>query len=601
MNLHPKAQRILALLAVAFACSTAAALDTPIAPYEPVQGAWYPIGKPGIYVNVDVGPTGFTFVSIHDFANGVERVRYLQGPLERSSDADSESTGLRARMRSRVYVQEGGSCIGCPYVPETTRDLNQGDAEVRFLDGSAGTLVLEGQAIPIARYGMFADASGLLQNRLAGRWAMASRTRLGDRVDTVTITPYPLPSNSFFLAPADVSDPAPPPGRSFVISCDTCSPLDAPPFAGGFALLVAHDDGKMVVYNGGGGFGIHTFRAAYRLTDLEGVIQGRGIPSAVVDNALDPLHAVIRDFTLVSLPSDWTLAVGAARMPITPYRPVQGSWYPVGKPGIYVNVDVGPTGFTFVSIQDFDAQGRERTRYLQGSLQTSIDADWESTGIRARLQSRVYVQEGGSCLDCPYVAERTRDLNQGDAEVRFLNGSTGSLVLEGQVIPIERYAMYNGDAGRLENRLEGRWLMTSRLPQADRVDTVTIKPFVRRPGATIGLFGPADVPDPYPASSRWFTVTCDTCNASRGWPLSDGLLIAHDGGKLVFYNFYSGYFGTLDYKSYKAAYRLTDREGMIEGREIPSYRAAGDAHQIAIVVGGALDFKLVRLPSDWRQ
>jgi hypothetical protein len=63
----------------------------------------------------------------------------------------------------------------------------------------------------------------------------------------------------------------------------------------------------MVLYNGGGGIGIHTYFAEYRLTDLEGLIQGRGIPSVIAqkDNSLDPNFSPVHDFTLLPLPGDW--------------------------------------------------------------------------------------------------------------------------------------------------------------------------------------------------------------------------------------------------------------------------------------------------------
>jgi hypothetical protein len=300
-----------ALHALAAACMGLASLmasaagQQPIAPYEPVQGAWYPDGAPGIYVNVDIGPAGFTFVAIHDFVDGRERTRYLQGPLEQASDADWESTGIRARMVSPVYVQEGGSCLGCPFVHEQTRDLNVGNAEIRFRNGSTGTLLIQGQEIAISRYPMYVDAAGLLQNRVPGKWIMASRTRLGDRIDTVTIAPFgPILPNTYLTVPADVPDLLPPSERWFSLVCNTCAQNGLPLLG---SILVVHDGGKMVLYSGGGGFGIHTFFAAYRLTDLEGKIQGRAIPSVIqkADGYQNPTYVEIHDFTLVPLPADW--------------------------------------------------------------------------------------------------------------------------------------------------------------------------------------------------------------------------------------------------------------------------------------------------------
>jgi hypothetical protein len=167
------------------------------------------------------------------------------------------------------------------------------------------------------------------------------------------------------------------------------------------------------------------------------------------------MHLLIRFALLLALA--WSCATARAA---TPWLPAQGPYWNPSEHGIYYHVSVGPTGFVFVGVTLFGADGAPTSLVMQGPFEPTALDEWRASGVTGRLHSPLYRMDGGACFGCDPPAARvarTVPSEFGDAEIEFRNDGRAVFRHAGRATPIQHYPLFTSTSSLPRNRLGGRW------------------------------------------------------------------------------------------------------------------------------------------------
>jgi hypothetical protein len=140
-------------------------------PWLPQQGLWWNPAEHGIYYNVAVGPDQFVMVTVTLFDEaGEPTFLVMQGQLNVAPYLGWAATDVIGWLDSPLYEMRGGQCLDCAYRNSQTTPSRFGDATLVFLSGRRAEFRWQGRRIPIETYPLYADAGGLPEQRLRGRY-----------------------------------------------------------------------------------------------------------------------------------------------------------------------------------------------------------------------------------------------------------------------------------------------------------------------------------------------------------------------------------------------------------------------------------------------
>ena len=189
----------------------------------------------------------------------------------------------------------------------------------------------------------------------------------------------------------------------------------------------------------------------------------------------------------------------------TPWLPAQGAYWNPSEHGIYYHVSVGPTGFVFVGITTYRADGEPTFLVMQGPFEPTSYADWAGSGVTGRLHSPLYRMSGGQCLGCAVRPSTTAASDLGDAEIEFRNDGRAVFRQGGRATPIEHYPLFRDASSLPRNRLKGRY--QARFSGRTLAGQSEFTAIVDIGDAATGVVNPTDIP--------LLRVVCVDCSRSR--------------------------------------------------------------------------------------
>lgn len=300
--------------------ASAAQILQPLLTQRPHQGLWWNPQRDGNYYLISVGPTGLAYVTTNLQIEGRSQSYVLIGQLE-------NAPGVRALLRSKLYQRVGGGLAAS--ASDLLRTEQLGDVELRFGSSTTATLTLPGGKVePIEAFPLHTNARTSPAGRLPGNYHAVIRTVDVDKISEVWIGRIPI-----------IDNPLPKCGatsalvQSLTTELQNLEIISLSQYAPRYQLLDSAQ-GCRVVGN------------AQRVDDaLELQIEERGVQAVLYE-----VHPSMRAPTY-------------SRIPVQ-----AGLYWTPGVDGYFWHVVVSPEGLGYVSVNAFDAQGRQDYHVLQAYI-----------------------------------------------------------------------------------------------------------------------------------------------------------------------------------------------------------------------------------------
>lgn len=145
--------------------------------------------------------------------------------------------------------------------------------------------------------------------------------------------------------------------------------------------------------------------------------------------------------------------VAFASSTVKAFEPSPGLWWQAGANGKFMQLQIGPGGYAFVSLT-FDNGGEPTYRVMQGQLRELGPGDAPAL---VELASPLYRIDSAGCLDCTDANGITSTVDSRSYRLRFQSGNLAQLqTADGQLVDYEYFPLYTRSADLTANRLAGK-------------------------------------------------------------------------------------------------------------------------------------------------
>ncbi len=153
---------------------------------------------------------------------------------------------------------------------------------------------------------------------------------------------------------------------------------------------------------------------------------------------------------------------------LTPLLPARGAYFDSSKSGTGVAVDVGLSGFVFLTYYGYDTLGAPTWYSIQGQWSPTSEAERITTGKIGKLNSPLLFATGGQCITCNYTGGPILTIAPYPVSVSWTQPRHLQLTIANQNWHMDavQYAVTD------DRLLAGRWSMTLSWDGGDQINSV---------------------------------------------------------------------------------------------------------------------------------